>query len=141
MQGVISETKGDGAPRWSDASQVAAKEGKEGFWSRVEFALSAKGRNWTQAELARKAGVRPSSITHWKSGGGPSASELAKVANALGVSMEVLWGEEPMPDLASDAGKLSKPESDLVVLYRGNENFRRIVRNLIVQLDLKVEDS
>ena len=114
-----------------------AKE--ETFWLRVEKALDAK--NWTQAELVRKSGVSAPTLSHWKGGAAPSVDQLSKVSKALGLSMDQLWGATAMPDLLSDAGRLSKPESDLVVLYRGNERFRRIVNNIIAELELRVEDD
>lgn len=111
----------------------------ESVWDRIDAAMTAK--NWRPAELARQAHVSPSSITHWKNGDSqPSRGELAKVAKALGVTMDQLAGATEMPDLRRDAGRLSKPESDLVVLYRGNERFRRIVNNIIAELELTVEE-
>ena len=137
MQELLYELKGDARIAPAHPQNVAKTEGFS--WDRVQAAMSAK--NWTQADLARKSGLKESSLTHDKTGDSvPRSAELARMAGALGVSMDQLWGKQPMPNLKTDAGQLSKPESDLVVLYRHNERFRRIVNNIIAELDLEVSE-
>lgn len=46
-------------------------------------------KGWSQAELAHRAGVAPSSIYNWESGRyEPRASQLRELADALGVKMD-----------------------------------------------------
>lgn len=114
----------------------------EEFWARLESAMES--RNLRPAGLARETAgvVKESTIAHWKSGhSGPSVDQLAAVASALGMSMDELWGLRDMRKLTIEAGRLSKPESDLVVLYRRNERFRRIVNNIIAELRLSAEET
>ena len=111
MQEQISKSNGDAGAIPHDASNVPKSEE---FWSRLDSAMTAK--NWRAAALTRATHgkIKESTIAHWKSGhSGPSVEQLAAAAKALGVSMDELWGLREMPDLAADAGQLSKPESDI----------------------------
>jgi len=138
VQAFPSKSKGDANNARAHASNVAKEQS---FWERLEAAFGPAGKNWSQAELSRKSGVRESTLTHWKKGdSGPSAAELANVSKALGVSMDILWGLGEPPPARLDTGRLSKPEHDLVVLYRSNERFRRIVNNIIAELNLSAEE-
>lgn len=89
---------------------------------------TAKKRGLTLAQLNDKAGLGTNSIYHWKSKR-PSAENLSKVANVLGVSSDYLLGNDPTPtkkktaDLADDEtiftyeGKRIPPE-DLEYMKR-----------------------
>lgn len=54
------------------------------FSQALEAHLHARG--WSQAELARRAGVKPQTVTHWlRNGHAPSSSALWRVVVALGL--------------------------------------------------------
>lgn len=51
-------------------------------------------RNISQAELARRVGVQPPSVSDWLSGRtAPRQEHLEAIAGALGVSLAVFYGE------------------------------------------------
>jgi len=78
-------------------------------------------RKWSQSELAKKAGLPPSSIAHFETGARkPSFDTLRKLANALEVTTDYLLGRVEMPGLAEagdplyrDVGKLSGHDREL----------------------------
>lgn len=77
------------------------------LWDRIELALKSRGIR-SQAELARRAHLRPTTLTNWKSGqtATPRRNDLLAVAEVLGVRLEWLEsGEGPMQfgDLARDS--------------------------------------
>lgn len=50
----------------------------------------------TKAELARQVGVSPEAVSQWESGATtPTTANLAKIVGAIGVTMQVFWGEPP----------------------------------------------
>lgn len=60
-----------------------------------------KKANMTQAELAQKLDIPFQSVSQWERGiRSPKIETLAKIANALNVSLsDLLWeGDEPIPD-------------------------------------------
>jgi transcriptional regulator with XRE-family HTH domain len=62
---------------------------------------------WSQAELAFRSGVSPSTVYNWESGRfEPKASQLRKVAQALKVSMDAIDFEGDVkkrpPEVAGD---------------------------------------
>lgn len=62
-------------------------------------------RGLTQADLGNRAGIAPASISHFETGQRvPSLDSLVKVADALGVSVDVLLGRAPI-----DAGAQIDP--------------------------------
>lgn len=78
-------------------------------------------RQWSQAELARAAGLPPSSIAHFEAGSRkPSFDNLRRLANALEVTTDYLLGRVDSPGLAQagdplyrDAEKLSGRDREL----------------------------
>jgi transcriptional regulator with XRE-family HTH domain len=78
-------------------------------------------RKWSQAELAAKAGLPPTSIAHFEAGARkPSFDTLRKVANALEVTTDYLLGRTDDPGLAEagdplyrDVGKLTGNDREL----------------------------
>jgi transcriptional regulator with XRE-family HTH domain len=57
------------------------------------LAREMKAAGLTQAELARRAGVRASAVAYWLRGRrAPGFGALVKVADALGVSLDRLRG-------------------------------------------------
>jgi len=50
-----------------------------------------EARGWSQAELAFRSGVSPSTVYNWEAGRfEPKASQLRKVALALEISMDAI---------------------------------------------------
>ena len=59
----------------------------------------ARGRDLTQAELAKRIGESQQVVNNWKRRGAIPGRKLAKVARALGVSVEeILTGQRPRAD-------------------------------------------
>jgi transcriptional regulator with XRE-family HTH domain len=53
-------------------------------------------RGWNQKELARRARLRPARLSTLESGAKrPNVEELARLAEALGVSLDELWSGSP----------------------------------------------
>lgn len=58
-----------------------------------------KARGLRQESLAQQLGVTPQAISKWETGAGqPEVSMLPKLADALGVSLDVLFGRVPFLD-------------------------------------------
>jgi transcriptional regulator with XRE-family HTH domain len=55
-----------------------------------KIAKYRKKAQLTQVQLARKAGVGQSQISHWENGGQISLPSIKKLAEALGISPRVL---------------------------------------------------
>lgn len=78
-------------------------------------------RKWSQAELAARAGMPPSSIAHFESGSRkPSFDTLRRLANSLEVTTDFLLGRVNNPGMAEagdplfrDVGKLTAGDRDL----------------------------
>lgn len=78
-------------------------------------------RKWSQSDLARCAGMPPSSIAHFEAGSRkPSFDTLLRLANALEVSTDYLLGRVEAPGLAEagdplfrDIGKLTAVDREL----------------------------
>jgi transcriptional regulator with XRE-family HTH domain len=78
-------------------------------------------RQWSQSELATRAGMPPSSIAHFETGTRkPSFDTLKRLANALEVTTDYLLGRVQEPGLAEagdplyrDMGKLSDKDREL----------------------------
>lgn len=78
-------------------------------------------REWSQNDLAIRAGLPPSSIAHFESGARkPSFDTLQRLANALEVSADYLLGRVADPGRAEsgdplfrDVGKLSGHDREL----------------------------
>lgn len=59
-------------------------------------------RGLTQAELGKRAGMAAASISHFETGQRtPSLESLVKLADALGVSVDVLLGRAPVESSAN----------------------------------------
>lgn len=68
----------------------------------VNLATYRKKRGLTQESLAKLISVTPQAVSKWEKGGYPDSYLLPKIAEALDVSLDVLFGlrqEEPEPDL------------------------------------------
>lgn len=80
-------------------------------------------RKLSQAELAQKAGLQPSAISHFETGRrSPSFDNLKRLADSLGVSMDYLFGRTDEPAgsggivarIARHAGQLSQSDLEAV---------------------------
>ena len=68
----------------------------------------------SQVDMARAAGLPPSSIAHFEAGGRkPSFDNLRKLANALNVTTDYLLGRVDAPDMAQAADPLYRYGSKL----------------------------
>jgi transcriptional regulator with XRE-family HTH domain len=78
-------------------------------------------RQWSQSELASRAGLPPSSIAHFESGSRkPSFDTLRRLATALEVTTDYLLGRVENPGLAEagdplyrDIGKLAGRDREI----------------------------
>lgn len=79
-----------------------SKDPKLVFIERLKKARQAKGLN--QAELAKKARLAPSAISHFENGARrPSFANLMRLADALDVSTDYLLGREVDTPVEADA--------------------------------------
>lgn len=78
-------------------------------------------RQWSQSELASRAGLPPSSIAHFETGSRkPSFDTLRRLANGLEVTTDYLLGRVDNPGLAEagdplyrDVGKLTGRDREI----------------------------
>jgi transcriptional regulator with XRE-family HTH domain len=99
---------------------MTAQQPSEIFKERLRTAREQL-RKWSQSELAKKAGLPPSSIAHFETGARkPSFDTLRKLANALEVTTDYLLGRVDAPGLAEagdplyrDVGKLTGHDREL----------------------------
>lgn len=72
------------------------------FGQRLRAVREARG--WTQDELAERANLSSSVISHFETGvrGKPSADNLVKLANALSVSVDFLLGRTELPEVSDE---------------------------------------
>jgi transcriptional regulator with XRE-family HTH domain len=76
------------------------KQATEIFKERLKKARDLRGFN--QTELANRAGLQPSSVSHFESGPRrPSFENLKKLATALNVTTDYLLGRADIPEASS----------------------------------------
>jgi transcriptional regulator with XRE-family HTH domain len=51
----------------------------------------AKEKGWTQQDLEVNCGLARGKMSKWKESGEPTASQAIRIANALGVTVEICW--------------------------------------------------
>jgi transcriptional regulator with XRE-family HTH domain len=77
------------------------KQATEIFMERLKTARELRGFN--QTELANRAGLPPSSVSHFESGPRrPSFENLKKLATALNVTTDYLLGRADIPEASSE---------------------------------------
>lgn len=82
------------------------------FPERLRAARSLHG--WNQAELAKRAGLPPSSIAHFETKKRkPSFDNLRRLADALEVTTDFLLGRVDNPTLAAEADPLYRDAAKL----------------------------
>ena len=88
------------------------------FSQRLKSARELRGYN--QEELAKRAGMPPSSIAHFETGRKPSFESLRRLATAPVITTDYLLGRVDSPDLAQDGdplfrdiGKLSGEDREI----------------------------
>jgi transcriptional regulator with XRE-family HTH domain len=102
----------------------------EVFTSRLRSARDMRG--WSQAELARRAGLPPTSIAHFEIGTRkPSFDNLRRLAGALEVTADYLMGRVDEPALATAGDPLFRDVAKL----SGND--REIARQFLQMLASK----
>jgi transcriptional regulator with XRE-family HTH domain len=66
-------------------------------------------RGLSQIDLAKKAGIPPSSVSHFEAGTRkPSFDNLRRIANVLAVSTDYLLGRVENPELAAEGDRLHR---------------------------------
>ena len=71
-------------------------------------------REWTQAELAARAGLPPTSIAHFEAGSRkPSFDNLRRLATALEVTTDYLLGRSDDPSISQSDDPLYRHASQL----------------------------
>ena len=79
-----------------------------------------KERGLSQSELARRVGLRQSTINYLVNGRSRGSKHLHVIARELGTTAAYLAGETDDPDAgAAPAPDLSHDESRLLAIYRG----------------------
>lgn len=84
-----------------------------------------KGKNMSQAELAKEIGVSSGNVGDWERGRAkPGADALISLMNFFKVSADYLLTGKPDPDCCkkdiehNDSNKLSEEENDMIAKYR-----------------------
>jgi len=94
------------------------------FNTRLRKAREDKGLS--QAQLAEKAGLQPSAVSHFEAGRrSPSFDNLRVLADALGVTTDHLLGRQPKPGVAGPvaeklfrrAGEMSGRDLDILAEF------------------------
>jgi transcriptional regulator with XRE-family HTH domain len=86
---------------------MATEQPTDIFTERLKTARDL--RAISQTELATKAGLPPSSVSHFEAGARkPSFDNLKKLATALNVTTDYLLGRSDTPAASAAAGKLHK---------------------------------
>ena len=99
---------------------MTERQPSEIFQERLRTARE-KLREWSQSQLADRAGMPPSSIAHFETGSRkPSFDTLRRLANALEVTTDYLLGRVDDPGLAEagdplyrDVGKLTGHDREI----------------------------
>lgn len=105
--------------------QVQCPSMDETRWSLyVRGHMAAKG--WTQADLARHAGVAQSLVSRWLKGGGASIENARAVSRAIG---------RPLPEVLVAAELVTPEEMDIEVppILRDSEQERQHIRQIVQQ--------
>lgn len=95
----------------------------EVFPNRLKMARELRG--WSQAELAEKAAMPPSSVAHFETGSRkPSFDTLKRLAEALDITTDYLLGRVEDPSMAEagdplyrDIGKLTGDDRDIAKAF------------------------
>lgn len=95
----------------------------EVFSNRLKMARELRG--WSQAELAEKAAMPPSSVAHFETGSRkPSFDTLKRLAEALDITTDYLLGRVEDPSMAEagdplyrDIGKLTGDDRDIAKAF------------------------
>ncbi len=74
--------------------QMPARKQKGDWIMNEEFQLKSirKAKGMKQEELADQVGVSPQAVSKWEQGGMPDAALLPAIADALGISIDALFG-------------------------------------------------
>ncbi len=86
------------------------------LWERIFALMKAEGLN--AKEIAHIAGVVPSAVAKWKTGGKIGADKLERIANHFGKSVDWLLGREGSTSLARETRESDRPESQPVAAFQ-----------------------
>ena len=106
---------------------------------RLRLQQTRKKRELNQDELARKAGLASTAISHYESGARkPSFDNLRKLADALEVSIDYLMGRTDSSIVRSSFGMISGEHGVPDSRFRNYDNLtdsdRELVRDFISML-------
>lgn len=63
------------------------------LWNKVQIILNK--RNWTLKKLSKESGIKYDTLARYKAGRiDPSFNKVCKIADALGISLDELRGDE-----------------------------------------------
>lgn len=103
----------------------------------ARLAALRKAAGLSQAELARAIGVPQSNLAYWETSTKPPSSDvLPKLADVLGVHVEVLLGREPVaaPRSPGPVGKLRQVFDEASCLPRSKQRLvAEFVQTLVEQ--------
>lgn len=107
------------------------------LWEAVESLMLVRG--WNSAELSRVSEVAPPVLSRWRRGESyPTQSTQRAVAEALGVTVADLQaisvGSVPEKKTPGSILPLSPKETAVLLAYRDNERFKRLVNALFTEL-------
>ena len=92
---------------------------KDRFSGHLQQIRQSKGLS--QGDLAKRTGLKPAAISHFETGQRkPSFDNLIKLADALGVSMDYLFGRDasdgstPAGELLQDFERLSPKDQEVI---------------------------
>lgn len=85
------------------------------FWENFYFLCEQKGLKPLQA--VREIGIAHGNITNWKNGKIPSGTNLTKIADYFGVSVDYLLGNEEAPIRSAELTQLDGSDVHMLPLY------------------------
>lgn len=108
------------------------------FQSRLRAAREAKGLN--QGELAGRAGLQTSAISHFETGRrGPSFENLKRLADALGVTTDFLLGRVEEPGASGPA--LDRIIDSITSMTPDQMDFLADMAEKLAEKNVKVKDG
>ena len=110
---------------------------KSSFRERFDTALEIRGLK--PADIARKTGIRESTISQYRSGySTPKRDRTALLAEILGVSPSWLMGlPVPMQNIPETALVLDEFETELILQYRNADAEKKQLVNYLLGLEQK----
>lgn len=85
------------------------------FWENFYFLCEQK--NMKPLQVVKEIGIASGNITNWKKGKIPSGTNLAKIADYFGVSVDYLLGKEEKPVVSEELSELDSQNVHMIPLY------------------------